>query len=245
MTCYSGSMPRLTEQILFLMMFGKRLLPELGEALESPWDYGEILPQGDRAVRRALQRMIARGEIKRIGKGITKGTELNRRHRGYELTEIGKDRALGVWPQMAQEKWDKKWRAVVFDIPERYRGLRAILRRFLKSVGFAGMQKSLWISPFNVTAEVRAFLEASRLDQMTMLMIVAKLWGVEPTKIWKLKEWQSKYMDFGMACGAAPGITNGLKRQFTKLIFSDLWLPEELGGELGRGKAMKLFGRLI
>lgn len=234
-------MPRLTEQILFLMIFGKRLLPELGEVLDKPWEYGRVLPQGERAVRRALARMRARGEL-RI-----------KNHESWELTKIGRDRALGVWPQMGaasaksygEPRWDKKWRVVVFDIPERYRGLRAILRRFLTSVGFVGMQKSLWISPFNVTAEVRAFLEASRLDQMTMLMIVAKIWGVEPTKIWKLKEWQGKYADFGMACGVAPGMTNGLKRQFSKLIFSDPWLPEELAGDLGRAKAIRLFGRLV
>lgn len=253
-------MRRLTDQILFLAVFGKKLLPELGEILENPQEYGRLLPQGHRAVLRALARMTTRGEVKRVTKVLS-----------YQVTEEGMARARGNWPHFAkgfvgaQPQWDKRWRVVVFDIPERYRGLRAILRRFLVSCGFAGMQRSLWLAPFAVTDEVVAFLQSSRLDQMSLVMEVEKLWGSESVgrdikissyqagqketwveRIWKLGALREKYADFGMACGVAPGMTKGLQQQFAKLVFTDPWLPEELvKGNLGRGKAMEAYRRLI
>lgn len=56
-------------------------------------------------------------------------------------------------------KWDRKWRAVIFDIPEASRRDRDFLRRELQWIGFKEMQKSVWVFPYNFEKELDALLK--------------------------------------------------------------------------------------
>lgn len=44
--------------------------------------------------------------------------------------------------------WDKKWRLVIFDIPEEKKYLRDVIRDKLKKLKFYQLQKSVWVFPF-------------------------------------------------------------------------------------------------
>lgn len=46
------------------------------------------------------------------------------------------------------EKWDERWRLVMFDIPERHATSRKALTNKLQQLGFQLIQKSVWIHPF-------------------------------------------------------------------------------------------------
>lgn len=46
------------------------------------------------------------------------------------------------------KRWDKKWRVIVFDVPEIYRKARDSLRDHLKQMGFYELQKSVFIHPY-------------------------------------------------------------------------------------------------
>lgn len=46
------------------------------------------------------------------------------------------------------EKWDGKWRIVIFDIPVKKRGLRNKIRAIVESFGFKLLQRSVWVSPY-------------------------------------------------------------------------------------------------
>lgn len=52
------------------------------------------------------------------------------------------------------EKWDKKWRIVSFDIPEKRKGAREALREKLKDFDFYPLQKSLFVFPFPCQDEI-------------------------------------------------------------------------------------------
>ena len=69
--------------------------------------------------------------------------------RVYRLTRKGYLKALGGCdPQERWNRgWDGKWRMVVFDLPEKQRGLRNELRKQLRSARFGGLQGSVWITP--------------------------------------------------------------------------------------------------
>lgn len=45
------------------------------------------------------------------------------------------------------KKWDKKWRIVIFDIPEKDREFRDILRQHLYALDFYKIQQSVFVSP--------------------------------------------------------------------------------------------------
>lgn len=63
------------------------------------------------------------------------------------------------------KKWDKKWRVVIFDIPDKSRLVRDIFRRKLKEFGFYPLQQSVWIIPYPCREEIallREFLGVSK-----------------------------------------------------------------------------------
>lgn len=47
------------------------------------------------------------------------------------------------------KRWDGKWRVLIFDIPEKRRGLRDKVRRTLTTVGFVRLQDSVWLYPYD------------------------------------------------------------------------------------------------
>ncbi len=51
-------------------------------------------------------------------------------------------------------KWDRKWRIVIFDIPEKYKLGRDYLRSKLKELGFYQFQKSVWVCPYPCEDEI-------------------------------------------------------------------------------------------
>lgn len=49
---------------------------------------------------------------------------------------------------------DGIWKLVIFDIPERQKYVRVVLRAKLKSLHFKKWQNSIWVSPFALDAEI-------------------------------------------------------------------------------------------
>lgn len=50
--------------------------------------------------------------------------------------------------------WDKKWRVVIFDILEKHKTARNILRAKLIELGFEKIQESVYVYPFDCTEEI-------------------------------------------------------------------------------------------
>jgi len=75
------------------------------------------------------------------------------------LTEQGKKKAkqfqINELEIKKPKKWDKKWRILIFDIPEKTRIKREALRGKLKELGFVKIQKSVWVHPYNCKGEIK------------------------------------------------------------------------------------------
>lgn len=52
------------------------------------------------------------------------------------------------------KKWDRKWRMVIFDIPEDKKLIRNLLSRTLTKLGFINLQKSVYVYPFACYEEI-------------------------------------------------------------------------------------------
>ena len=46
-----------------------------------------------------------------------------------------------------KRKWDKKWRVLIFDIPQYRKGMGDKVRMTLRAVGFTRLQDSVWVYP--------------------------------------------------------------------------------------------------
>ncbi len=72
-------------------------------------------------------------------------------------------------------KWDKKWRLVVFDIPETKRVARDVFRKKIKSIGFLEMQKSVWIYPYDCEDLIDFIVNFYKINQHVNYMVIDKL----------------------------------------------------------------------
>lgn len=71
--------------------------------------------------------------------------------------------------------WDKKWRVVVFDIPEASRDHRFKIRYLLKKMHFKALQASVYISPYPLNQEAINYLHQTNLHQFIRILLVEKL----------------------------------------------------------------------
>ncbi len=76
-------------------------------------------------------------------------------------------------------KWDKKWRIVIFDIPERKIGKhqRNLFRAKLQTVGFYQMQKSVWVCPYPCEKEVRLMCEIYEINPYVNIITAEKIYN--------------------------------------------------------------------
>ena len=92
------------------------------------------------------------------------------------LTEKGKKRKLKYeWEHMKigrPEKWDGKWRLLMFDIPEKHKGIREGFREKLKKLGLIQFQKSVWIYPYQCENELDFVAEALGIGKYMQLLTV-------------------------------------------------------------------------
>ena len=75
-----------------------------------------------------------------------------------KITEKGKKRVLkynlDTLKIKKPKKWDRKWRIVIFDIPNKKRLARNVLRNKLKELGFYPLQKSVFVFPYECKNEI-------------------------------------------------------------------------------------------
>lgn len=68
------------------------------------------------------------------------------------ISQAGKEKvlryAIGALKIKIPESWDQRWRIVIYDVPEKRKNLRALLRNYLKNLGFVEIQKSVYLTPF-------------------------------------------------------------------------------------------------
>lgn len=69
-------------------------------------------------------------------------------------------------------QWDKKWRIVMFDIPEKERGFRDILREHLQGLNFYKLQQSVFASPHPCEQQIAELVALYRAELFVRVMTV-------------------------------------------------------------------------
>ena len=71
--------------------------------------------------------------------------------------------------------WDRKWRIVLFDIPEKLKPAREALREALKRIGFYEYQKSVLVYPYPCQDEVDYIIEYFNLRPHVRIVVAVSL----------------------------------------------------------------------
>lgn len=103
-----------------------------------------------------------------------------------KITEEGRMRALRYKLYEMEikrpKRWDRKWRMVIFDIPEKYKRMREIFRQHLKLMEFYPLQKSVWVHPFPCFDEVEFLRQIYHVGVDVTYAVAERIEGVEDIK---------------------------------------------------------------
>jgi len=75
--------------------------------------------------------------------------------------------------------WDKKWRLVIFDVPEKEKSAREALREKLKDLGMKKLQHSIWITPFPCEKEINLIKIVFHLSDHWIDVIITENIGIK------------------------------------------------------------------
>ncbi|MDO8517839.1 MAG: hypothetical protein Q7S26_00910 [bacterium] len=105
---------------------------------------GIIKSHQKQGIKRSLSRLITHGYI--VVEGMETGKRLRLTPKGERCAALlGEGRLM---PKKTK-RWDKKWRILIFDIPERRRKTRDQIRITLVTLGFRRLQDSVWVYPYD------------------------------------------------------------------------------------------------
>ncbi|EZP75766.1 PaaX family transcriptional regulator [Parageobacillus genomosp. 1] len=198
----------------------------------------------DQAVRAAISRMSKQGWVKAEKRGNKSYYSLT--ERGVKRMEEAAKRIYKIRP----EKWDGKWRILVYTIPEEKRSVRDELRKELVWSGFGTISNSCWISPNNLEKQVYDLIDKYEIEPYVDFFI-AQYDGPHTNKLlvekcWNLEEINQKYEEFisvysqkyiidkhkiqrGEMSDAECFVERTkLVHEYRKFLFIDPGLPEEL-----------------
>ena len=120
-------------------------------------------------VKSALSRLAENGLLTFVEKGGK---------RYARITPEGK-RALDLETERIKvtkkRRWDRRWRLVVFDIPERRRSVRIRLRKFMASCGFYRLQDSVWAYPHDCEDLIALVKAEFRIGADALYLIVEQM----------------------------------------------------------------------
>lgn len=99
-----------------------------------------------------------------------------------EITEKGRKVAKEIYFDNLkiekQKVWDKKWRIVIFDIPEKKgRVGRDALRDKLQKTGFFLLQKSVWVFPYPCEKEIQLICEVFEINPFVNIITADNIYN--------------------------------------------------------------------
>ena len=122
-------------------------------------------------IRSALGRLADNGYVRFVEYKGKKHAEIT--NKGRDALALEEQRV--AFATRTKRRWDKRWRMIIFDIPERYRTTRVRLRRTIKELGFLRLQDSVWVFPYDCE-DFMALLKAElRTGKNVLYTIVEKI----------------------------------------------------------------------
>lgn len=95
------------------------------------------------------------------------------------LTKKGIDKALQAKFKLdnnnKQKRKDGKWVMLIFDVPEKYRKSRDLLRSILHNLGYKMFQQSVWVTPYNVSEKTEELLQTYSLEDFVRIFLIEKI----------------------------------------------------------------------
>jgi phenylacetic acid degradation operon negative regulatory protein len=148
----------------------------------------------EQAIRSAVSRMCRSGLLK--AKRANRKSYYSLTGEGHSLLTEGAQRIF----QRKNSHWDGNWNIVTYSIPESMRQGRDRLRLELGWLGYGALGEATWISPHDLTREVKSLLQKFNIGEYVNIFNAQHQGHTDPRKIvshcWDLGKIHQKYTDF-------------------------------------------------
>lgn len=100
----------------------------------------------------------------------------------FKFTKRGREWFKGSlfrYYKLIGTKWDKKWRVVIFDVPQEMHSKRNRLRLKLKALGFYMIQKSVFVFPYPCEKELSQYCGQMKIGDYINILIADSIGFIE------------------------------------------------------------------
>lgn len=118
-----------------------------------------------------LGKLKARGEIEFVERDGKKYVRLTAR--GEEALALAQEKM--ALPEQRPRSWDRRYRLVIFDIPEKRKRTRDRLRHEMRGVGFLRIQDSTWLYPYDCEEFVALLKAELRVGKDVLYAVVEEI----------------------------------------------------------------------
>ncbi len=100
-----------------------------------------------------------------------------RQTNGIIITKKGMEKVLMVsaHPNKAGKRKDGKWLMIMFDVPEKMRASRNLLRSILQNLRYQKFQHSVWVTPYDVLEATEKILAMHLLDEYVKIFVIEEI----------------------------------------------------------------------
>ena len=74
-----------------------------------------------------------------------------------------------------KKRKDGKWTMLIFDVPEKYRKSRDLLRSILYNLGYKMFQQSVWVTPYDVSEKTEILFQFHSLDTYVKIFLIEEI----------------------------------------------------------------------
>lgn len=211
-----------TTKVLMLLEVALEYIGRIDEYFANPYKRVYNLPHPKDSIRLSLYRLKKKGAIK------------EKRVKGERIIMTTKA-AEEIVPwitlyRLSRKKWDGYWRVVAFDIPEKERKTRRLIRGKLYELGFRQFQRSIWISPLPVRQPVLNFLKSLGLEKRVVIFETRNLWAGDieeiVEKLWQTEKMKKEWQEWIQKVKTRQKNQKLLKTQFFSLLERTPLLPK-------------------
>ena len=108
-------------------------------------------------------------------KGYVRSKNLENK-KGFILTNQGIDKALKASFKISKpRRKDGKWAMLIFDVPQKHKKARDLMRSILQNLGYKMFQKSVWITPYDVSEKTEKLLQLHSLENYVKIFLIEEI----------------------------------------------------------------------
>lgn len=160
---------------------------------------------GEKITMRNLQRVLDEelgiAPKYSVRRALTYAREMGLTNKHGTLTQAGEEKLRKKLPSYKPiTQWQGDWTFVAFDIQEKIRFKRNILRAYLQKWKFGKLQNSVWVSVRDATQELTTLCETYHIVPPCVLFWKAKSVGMNSKQaaeyIWNLQKLNQRYEEY-------------------------------------------------